>query len=438
MKKLLPLVLLAACGGGGDVILGGDFRRVHDPLVTPTEKLDVLFVIDTSGSMLAEQAALVQSAGEQFIGQLMGDLGGQPDLHVAFTSTDVDVSPLSVPGCSTDVEDGRFQVGDGTTTCPIDGTYLIDRDDGNGGRTTNYTGSFVDAFTCAARLGNQGCGFEQPLEAMRRALDGRYPEHAGFLRDDALLLVVFITDEDDCSVFDVNLFGDPNAGIGSPLGPRTSFRCFEFGVACDPDDPRTFGGKTGCESREDSAYITPVADYADFLRALKPDPAMVMLAGIYGPVGPVEVGPDPIMAEFPALMPTCAAPGTNVEASPPIRLAQLSDQFFSSRFVFASLCDSAMSERLYKVSRSAAGLMQGRPCLLGNVGASTTSERCRAFDVAGTSEKAIPRCGGGTTTGCFEVGTSAQCDYTPSGLAASYRGTLAPGHRLVVDCLPAE
>ncbi len=438
---MVACALVAACGPGGDVVLGGDYKRVHDPLVTPTDKLDVLFVIDTSGSMMPEREALIDAAGQQFIGQLAGDLGGPPDLHVAFVSTDVSMAPLQVPGCAQgDERDGRFLIGDpgGPEVCPIAGRYLIDIDDGMGGRTVNYTGTFIDAFTCAANLGSIGCGFEQPLEAMRRALDGRHPEHAGFLRNDALLLVVFVTDEDDCSAIDVNLFGTPEADLSHPLGPRTSFRCFEFGVVCDPDDPRTLGEKQRCESREDSAYVTPVGDYAAFLRALKPDPAMVMLAGIYGPVGPVAVVPDPNMAAYPYLMPTCSAPGTNVEASPPIRLVQLADEFFSPRFVFASLCESAMSERLHKVSRSATGVMQGRPCLLGNVSPATTGERCRAFDVIGTTERTVPRCDGTTTTGCFEVAPSPQCDYTPSGLAASYRGTLPAGHRMVVECLPAQ
>lgn len=440
-RTLILLALAAACGPGGDVVIGGDYKRVHDPLVTPTDKLDVLFVIDTSTSMMAEQAALIDAAGQQFLAQLEGDLGGPPDVHVAFISTDVSTAPLQVAGCQLgEARDGRFLIGqpEPVPACPIAGQYLIDVDDGLGGRTTNYSGSFIDAFTCAANLGSFGCGFEQPLEAMRKALDGRYPEHAGFLRDDALLLVVFVTDEDDCSAIDVNLFGEPTAGVAHPLGPLTSFRCFEFGVVCDPDDPRTLGGKTGCESREDSAYVTPIAQYADFLRTLKPDPAMVMLAGIYGPVGPVAVVPDPNNAAYPSLQATCSAPETSVEATPPVRLVQLADQFFSSRFVFASLCESAMSERLYKVSRSTTGVMQGRPCLLGNVSPATTGERCRAFDVIGTSERSVPRCDGTTTTGCFEVAASPLCDYTPSGLAASYRGTLAAGHRLVVDCLPAE
>ena len=434
---LLGLLVPAACAPTGDVVVGEDFRRVHDPLQLATKKLDVLFVVDASGSMMPEQAALIASAGEQLFGQLATDLGGPADLHLAIISPDVGTGIPSVPGCPATNYDGRFRIGTEGAVCPIDGTFIIDEDDGQGGRTVNYTGTLADAFGCAASLGFAGCGFEQPLEATRLALDGTHPENAGFLREDALLLVVFVTDEDDCSVYNPEMFGEPQADLTSALGPRNSFRCFEFGVVCDPDVPRAYGQKTGCVAREDSAYIHPVGRYIDFFRGLKADPATVLIAGIYGPVGPVVVGDSPDIppnSGYLGLQYTCSAPETNVAASPPIRLVQVADQF-PSRFVFESLCDSAMSQRLYRVTRSATGVMQQRPCLIGDLSPQLTAERCRAFDVAGTTQTPIDRCGGGTTSNCFELAPSPQCDYTPSGLAASYRGSLAAGHRMVVECL---
>ena len=63
------------------------------------------------------------------------------------------------------------------------------------------------------------------------------------------------------------------ATANTALGPRTSFRCFEFGTVCDPDaDPRASGTRTGCRSREDSPYLASVASYTAFLRGLKADP----------------------------------------------------------------------------------------------------------------------------------------------------------------------
>jgi hypothetical protein len=444
MKRLasFALVVAASCGGNQDIVVGQDYKRVHVPLIEKTNKLDVLFVVDASGSMEAEQQALVEAAGQQLFAQLAADLGGPPDLHIAIISTSVSLglAAPSVPGCPADDtdDDGRFRIGDGLTTCPITGNFLVDVDDGNGGRTTNYTGTLADAFACAATIGTGGCGFEQPLEAMRRALDGRHAGNDNFLREDALLLVAVLTDEDDCSVFDSSMFGDPNAGVTSALGPRTSFRCFEFGVVCDPDVPRAFGDKFDCVPRDDSAYITPLSEFVTFLQGVKDDPNTVMVAGMYGPIVPVTVAEDEFNpgSGIPALVPACAAPQTNVGATPPIRMAAFADQF-PSRFVFESLCDSAMSQRLYRVARSASGVMSQRPCLIGNLSPTTTTERCRAFDVGGGAEKRIEACGNGTNSNCFEIAPSESCDYTPSGLTASYRGSLAAGHRLVVECLTA-
>ncbi len=426
-------VLAAACGNGRDVVVGEDYQVVLDPLPASITAVDVLVVVDNSGSIDAEHQAMIAAAGESLFAQLTGDLGALPDLHVAVISTDVTTGAPAVPGC-TNTFDGRFRTGNGTVPCTVQGSYIIDSPDGSGGRIDNYDGTITDAFSCFADLGSGGCGFEQPLEALRRALDGRYAEHAGFLRPDALLVVVLLTDEDDCSAYDPAIFGDPNAGPESPLGPRTSFRCFEFGVTCDPDQPRVHGTKSDCEPREDSPYITPVSEFTDFLDALKPEPGLIMVAGMMGPADVVEVGPEPFDPNLTGLVPSCTRPETSYGTTPPIRLTALGEHF-PSRFLFQDLCEAtSTSQRLRNITRATTGVMSRRPCLLGKVGPATTTERCRAFDVAGTVRTPIERCAGAGGN-CFVIEPSAQCEYTPSGLAASYRGTLAAGHRLVVECL---
>ena len=91
------------------------------------------------------------------------------------------------------------------------------------------------AFGCIADVGESGCGFESPLAAARRALqrasDPTDPESSGFLRPDAWLALIFLTDEDDCSLPADSLLGDfASTELSSPLGPLTSFRCMERGV----------------------------------------------------------------------------------------------------------------------------------------------------------------------------------------------------------------
>lgn len=430
--------LATSCGDGRDIVIGDDYQTVLDPLPESITKVDVLVVVDTSGSIMAEREEMVAAASESLFSQLTDDLGGLPDLHVAVISTDAELGIDGVPGCTPGTTaDGRFRTGNGSVTCPVQGTYIIDSPDGNGGRIDNYDGAIADAFACFATLGDSGCGFEQPLEAMRRSLDGRYVEHDGFLRPDALLLVLLLTDEDDCSASDPAIFSDSTASPTSPLGPRTDFRCFEFGVVCDPDEPRTHGVKSECVPREDSPYLTPIGQFRAFLEGLKTEPGLVMIGGMMGPTDVVEVGPfsvgDP---SWPELVRACSIPETAFGATPPIRLAALGESF-PSRFVFENLCEAtSASERLRRVTRATTGVMSRRPCLLGKVGPNTTTDRCRAFDVIGTTRTPVEPCRGGVASRCFVVEPSAQCDYTPSGLAATYRGQLAEGHRLVVDCLP--
>jgi hypothetical protein len=66
-------------------------------------------------------------------------------------------------------------------------------------------GSVVSEFACAANVGTDGSGYEMPFAALELAL-GEQSEpggpNEGFYRKDesSLLVVVLITDEDDCSI----------------------------------------------------------------------------------------------------------------------------------------------------------------------------------------------------------------------------------------------
>lgn len=139
---------------------------------------------------------------------------------------------------------------------------------------------------------------------------------------------MLVTNEDDTSVsnphyFD-HLLDDPGGG---------DFSRFRYGVICDPDAPDTLGRKTGCRSREDSPYLHPIGEYVDFLRSLKPDPARITIAGIYGDPSPVEV------VAGPALVATCRDPDGDrtADGEPAVRLADLVSAF-GDRAVTSSVC----------------------------------------------------------------------------------------------------
>src|SRR5690606_34481776 len=69
------------------------------------------------------------------------------------------------------------------------------------------------AFTCAADVGGDGNGDEHQAEAALLAISPTLAEpgacNEGFIRDDALLVLVIITDEDDGAVFGQGSPGEP-------------------------------------------------------------------------------------------------------------------------------------------------------------------------------------------------------------------------------------
>src|SRR5437868_1798050 len=64
-------------------------------------------------------------------------------------------------------------------------------------------------------------------------------ENQGFLRQDALLAIVMVTNEDDCSArAGIQLYDtSSNQSVNSVLGPPSNFRCNEFGHLCNGARP---------------------------------------------------------------------------------------------------------------------------------------------------------------------------------------------------------
>ncbi|MBZ0237725.1 MAG: VWA domain-containing protein [Deltaproteobacteria bacterium] len=350
----------------------GFYRSIPTTL---NRNLDVLFVVDNSASMLAEQQQLAANF-PQFVDVLSQIEGGFPDIHIGILSSDVGAAgQFGVPGCEAAGDDGNLLTGPPINTCAqqfgLQGAFISDIAQPDGARARNYTGDLAQLFTCMASLGTTGCGFEMHLESMYRALQpGKNP---GFYRSGAHLAVVFVADEDDCSTELGVMFGDPNAGISSQLGPRTSFRCHEFGVRCENDpQPRALGPKTGCVPDPASPYMYEVQRYIDFLRTLK-DPSSnttVSVAGILGVFDPatgnLAVVPD-IRTEdpnLPSVERSCIArdPGDPDDgATPPVRL-----QHFISAFpghdALTSVCNDNLADAIIEI----AGMLKtaiGNPCI---------------------------------------------------------------------------
>ncbi len=357
--------------------------------------LDILFVIDNSGSMREEQASLVANFN-RFINVLSNIEGGLPNVHIGVVSTDIGAGPYGIMGCTGNGDNGILQnapVG-GACNTPGPELYISDIGDEDGlNRQTNYTGALSDTFSCIAELGTAGCGFEQPLEAMRRALNGSNVQNNGFLRPDAFLAVIIISDEDDCSAEQVSMFdSDPTLDtVDSTLGPLTSFRCFEFGVECTPDAPRSAGPRQDCATRVGSSFMYDVDVYANFLKGLKVDPGQIIVAGIIGNPSPVTIGSKD---GEPTLDASCTS--NSGDADPGIRLQSFLDSF-PNRNTSTTICDDDLSDALTVIADLLAKVI-GNPCIEGNLALDADGQpECTVADVRflnqdGQEETIIPTC----------------------------------------------
>jgi hypothetical protein len=413
---ILGVGALALAGCTGHDVVVGAIQEVGVLKVIPNRDLDVLFVIDNSPSMLGEQQSLAANF-PRMIDALQTLDAGMPNLHIGIVTSDmgttgsddpdVPAPPIgSGPGaCMGKGDDGALVQG-----AAITGRYIEDVELPDGTRLTNYTGALRDAFSQVAVLGDSGCGFEQHLRSMQRALDNN-PVNAGFVRPEANLAVVILADEDDCSVASSAIFGPDVAA----LGPLQSFRCFRFGVECVPDDPTAIGGKTQCAPRTPVDYIDDVAPFADFLVALKGDPRKVMVAGVLGDPTPVAVelavppgGGTPI----PTLGHSCRFPipgsGEIDVADPAVRLANFL-HMFPGRSKLTSICSPDLSGALGAIGTSTRELM-GDLCI-DTSGLADTSiadgiqPACQVVDVRDSAPDQpfeLPACNGGATD-CFDL-----------------------------------
>jgi hypothetical protein len=313
-------------------------------------RVDLLFVVDSSGSMSEEQSTLVSQmvvAMRELIAPDDPDALAVDDLHVGVISADMGTHGYVIQTCTAE-QPGDF--GELTTTGRGDwceSTYLAPDCGGGECRWLAHTPEFPDDgrvpgdlpiwddFACIAALGTGGCGFEQPLEASYRALvENSRPGmvNEGFLRDDALLAVVYVTDEDDCSTPNPEMFNPSRDDLG-PLNVR-------------------------CVLAEDELY--PVERYREAFVALKGGRAeRVVVAAIAGvpidgrwePGDPLERLRDlrEINPSNPNELVVSCDTGMGV-AFPPARIVELVYGFGSSGYL-ASICRDDWTSALRGIAR---------------------------------------------------------------------------------------
>lgn len=170
-----------------------DVPEVEEP---DCGSLDVLFVIDNSGSMDDDQFRLSSNL-DPFIRELEeAGIGFKGGIHIGVVTTDA--YEVNQEGCQM-LGSLVTQVGDSIA----ESVSEVCTPYSSGLRFMTELDNLEESFVCAAQPGKTGSAEERPVDAMLEALDGWLNRpggcNEGFHRPEASLVVVMVTDEDDIS-----------------------------------------------------------------------------------------------------------------------------------------------------------------------------------------------------------------------------------------------
>ncbi|KIG16628.1 hypothetical protein DB30_04247 [Enhygromyxa salina] len=377
-------------------------------VLTVNKDVDILFVIDNSGSMGEEQALLATSVGA--IIDVLEDPDVGANYRIGITTTD-NGNPWCPSGATTP-EAGKLvasscksRLGDFSFNNSVDVQDLACNDicplsqaeleilptttdvDANakprpwlesiaGAKNIPDAISMSDAFACIAPQGINGCGFESQLESMYLALirtQNADEASYGFLRSSAILAVIFLTDEADCSynksyseIFEQDgnkvFWSDPAASF------PTSAVCWNAGVECSGDPSnyascdavnKDVNGQSNVSDANAvlhplSRYIGLLDDFEQQKQELNAEQEIIvgLIGGVdntgepyYADVG----GTNPVFQNTFGIGPGCEAPNPSnpnepAQAVPPVRLRDVVEAFTPGNMF--SICESDYSGAL--------------------------------------------------------------------------------------------
>ena len=396
------------------VILDKVSEKPEQVQLTVNKDVDILFVIDNSGSMGEEQAILAQNFGS-FI-EVLEAKEVEANYRIGVTTTDngnpwcpvgattpeagklvlsscknrlndflfnntVDVQDLACNDICT-LTDDQLEITPTTTDFDTTAKPRPWLENIEGKKNIPDATSTVDAFKCFGPQGINGCGFESQLESMylslKRAENTNEAEY-GFLRAQAILAIVFVTDEVDCSynkdyseIFEQDgnkvFWSDPTASF------PTSAVCWNAGVECTGDpsnfetcDPvnKDVDGNPGVSDAE--AVLHPMSRYYGLLDGLEQQKQefnanQEIIVGLIGGVaqdGSLQYGEvgstDPEYQDSFGIGPGCTAPAPMgstdpVTAVPPVRERDLVNRYSEGNMF--SICEDDYSPALEEIARS--------------------------------------------------------------------------------------
>jgi len=312
------------------------------------DRVDILVVVDNSGSMEEEQVRLKQSF-ISLVETLLDppeewDLNPVDNIRIAVVTTDMGMDTEKTfqhcDSCLPCGDEGGFQTG---VECLEAGQLWTET-------TPDVVNPHIaEEFACLADVGTGGCGFELQLLAASHAL--ARTDQKDFLRgDSALLAILVISDESDCSALP-----------GSPFWNHSDL---------DPEDEDI---NLYCAKHQDE--IHPIEAFAKNFKKKGDDsaeliPGAVLFAAIVGvPMvdecqgsgdglgGCLELDDMQFTAdEDRNLMPACESQTLNSEgepqtsASPGRRFVQLAELFEKDGFIY-SICNPDWTQAMKAIAR---------------------------------------------------------------------------------------
>jgi hypothetical protein len=381
--------------------------EVEDQLqLTVNKDVDILFVIDNSGSMGEEQANLGANF-PAFINVLEAE-DVEANYRIGVTTSD-NGNPWCPAGTTTP-EGGNLVLSSCTTRlgdflfgndvdvqdlacndiCGLDAAALeilpsttdVDANAEPRPWLENIEGKknipdatpMADAFACFGPQGVNGCGFESQLESMYLALTRAQTNDEasyGFLRASAILAIVFVTDEADCSynknwsaIFDADgnkvFWSDPAAAF------PTSAVCWNAGVDCTGDPSgyddclavnKDVNGSSGASDSD--AVLHPMNRYTGLVSGIEAEKQMLnatqeVIVALIGGVNNAGQAfysdvdnTDPEFQDSFGIGPGCTA-GAGVAAVPPVRLRDMTNAFTDGNMF--SICDADYSPALTAIA----------------------------------------------------------------------------------------
>lgn len=366
--------------------------------LTVNKDVDLLFVIDDSSSMAPFQTTLAASIAG-FV-DVLEDPEVKANYRIGITTTDVgnpacagsssERGAFVASSCRSRQSDfvaGELDVGQSACldACAYDGVVpqptttafddvprsrpWLEQIEGN----ANFGTTAAEALQCWLPQGIAGCELVSPLEAGYLALErARTPGDPayGFLRDSALLYIVYVTNGSDCSSSPLGeaMFAGPSELWTDPSA-ATQGACWNAGVACSSPSPGPNGttiygacepadrGLDGELSDPEDAVLFAIDRYIDQLAELRADRASYGAEVRAIAIAGVPAGDDPQLAFATSddlalqrehgIAPDCtAADGIGI---PPVRVAAVVEAS-GTAIGSASICGDDYSPALVDIA----------------------------------------------------------------------------------------